>query len=108
MSDSDRGGWLPMSSAERDGRRILVTVRASEQGPAEVDTVRWQMPRGGAERGWVATDTGPDNPVTYEDDELVAWMPLPQPPAGRGAEATVGGWPDPARESDFEEAGSGI
>ncbi len=103
----DRNGWLPMASAARDGQRILVTIRAGEQGPAEVDTVRWTMPRGSHERCWVATDTGPDALVTYEDDDLVAWMPLPSPtPAGRSGES---GGVTPARESDFlEQAGSGI
>ena len=105
--EQDRNGWQPMATAQRDGQRILVTVRAGEQGPAEVDTVRWTMPRGAHERCWVATDTGPDALVTYEDDDLVAWMPLPAPtPAGR---AVASGDVTPARESDFlEQAGSGI
>ncbi|MCB8838513.1 hypothetical protein [Aurantimonas sp. VKM B-3413] len=109
MTNGQKPAWLPMVSAERDGRRILVTVRGGEQGPAEVDTVRWASPRGSSERCWIAADTGPDSLVTYEDDELVAWMPLPQPPSAHAAVEEAGEWPEPALESDFEEeAGSGI
>ncbi|MCE7030084.1 hypothetical protein [Jiella avicenniae] len=104
MADSARGGWLPMATARRDGERILVTVRGGEQGPAEVDTVRYQTVRGSAERGWVATDTGHDLLVTYDEDELVAWMPWPQPTAHSPALDL----PAPADMADFEDSGSGI
>ncbi len=105
--NQDRNGWLPMASAQRDGQRVLVTVRGGEQGAAEVDTVRWIMPRNGHEHCWVATDTGPDALVTYEDDDLLAWMPLPSPTAAGRAVAL--GEVMPAREIDFlEQAGSGI
>ena len=33
--------WWHMTNAPRDGSRILVTVRSSEQGPAEVDVAYW-------------------------------------------------------------------
>ena len=33
--------WRNMLSAPRDGSRILVTIRASEQGPGAVDLVYW-------------------------------------------------------------------
>ena len=104
MTDSAKMGWLPMASARRDGERILVTVRGGEQGPAEVDTVRFQAVRGSSERCWVATDMGPDGLVAYEEDELLAWMPWPQPTGQVGSAAL----PDPADEADFEDAGSGI
>ncbi|MBB4001719.1 MAG: hypothetical protein V7704_18325 [Aurantimonas endophytica] len=108
MVEHEPGPWQPMSSVQRDGARILVTVRAGEQGPAEVDTVRWTSVRGAPEKAWVATDTDADSPVAYQDDELLAWMPFPEPPAGRGT-AAAPLWPDPALESDFEEEqGSGI
>ncbi|MBO0663800.1 hypothetical protein LQ948_14270 [Jiella sp. MQZ9-1] len=104
MADSKENGWLPMGSAKRDGQRILVTVRGGEQGAAEVDTVRFQTVRGSSERCWVATDMGPDGLVAYDEDELVAWMPWPEP-----TERTAGAiFPAPANEVDFEEAGSGI
>lgn len=104
MTDSAKGGWLPMATARRDGERILVTVRGGEQGPAEVDTVRYQTTRGSAERSWVATDTGQEALVTYDEDELVAWMPWPQPTAHSPALDL----PAPADAADFEDAGSGI
>lgn len=104
MTDSAKGGWLPMASARRDGERILVTVRGGEQGPAEVDTVRYQTIRGSGERGWVATDMGPGSLVAYDEDELIAWMPWPQPTAHSAAFDL----PAPAKEADFEGEGSGI
>ena len=104
MTDSAKNGWLPMASAKRGGERILVTVRGGEQGPAEVDTVRFQAVRGSSERRWAATDMGPDGLVTYDEDELVAWMALPEPTLQSAATA----FPEPADEADFEDAGSGI
>lgn len=104
MTDSAKGGWLPMATARRDGERILVTVRGGEQGPAEVDTVRFQAIRGSTERGWVATDIGPEGLVAYDEDELLAWMPWPQPTA----HSTALDLPAPADEAEFEGGGSGI
>ena len=107
MAETVTQGWAAMKGADRSGERILVTVRGGEQGPPEVDTVRWATPRGAHEKCWIATDSGPEAPVPYEDDDLVAWMPLPTPTASRnlsGGEAI-----EPARESDFlEQGGSGI
>ena len=99
--------WRAMREAPRDGSRILATVRASEQGPAEVDVVRWAAPRGAFEPEWIATDSDPACLVTYGDDELVAWMPIPSPTLPSAAAETS--WPQPANERDFdEESGSGI
>ncbi len=109
MTPRETPQWQSMRSAQRDGNRILVTLRASEQGPAEVDTVRWTTPRNASEKCWIATDCDPQCPVTYQDDELLAWMPMPAPPAGKTTSDPVVDWPEPALESDFqEEAGSGI
>jgi holo-[acyl-carrier protein] synthase len=69
--------WRPMASAPRDGRRILVTVRETEQGPAEVDIVKWAATARGGEAGWLATDSDPEARVVYAEGELAAWMPLP-------------------------------
>lgn len=77
MSESDGGEWRSMRTAPRDGTRILVTVRASEQGAAEVDVVKWAKPGPGAEAGWIATDSDPEARVIYAEGELAAWMPLP-------------------------------
>ncbi|MEF2551243.1 hypothetical protein VQ042_07675 [Aurantimonas sp. A2-1-M11] len=107
MTDHNAADWQPMREALRDGSRILVTVRATEQGPAEVDVVRWAAPRGAFEPQWIATDSDPGCPVTYANDELLAWMPIPSPTAPSWAPAAP--WPQPADESNFEEeAGSGI
>ncbi|MER0239489.1 hypothetical protein [Fulvimarina sp. MAC8] len=107
MAADDKGGWSPMNGADRSGARILVTVRGGEQGSPEVDTVRWGMPRDGHDKCWIATDSAPEAQVTYEDDDLVAWMPLPLPTSDRGVSSS--GAVAPARESDFlEESGSGI
>ena len=69
--------WRPMRSAPKDGTRILVTVRASEQGEAEVDVVKWTRHEPSDEYGWLATDSDPAVRIVYGDGELAAWMPLP-------------------------------
>lgn len=79
MAETGVVGWQPMASAPRDGTRILVAVNASEQGPAEVDVVRWAKPERNAEECWVATDSDADSPVVYAPGELSSWMPLPTP-----------------------------
>ena len=56
MSHADLTDWASMASAPKDGTRVLALVRASEQGPAEVDVVKWAKPRGAAEAGWLATE----------------------------------------------------
>ncbi|MCB1496102.1 MAG: hypothetical protein KDJ86_09980 [Bauldia sp.] len=85
MSPSDIFEWQPMKTAPRDGSRILVTVRASEQGPAEVDVVKWTRLHGAVEPGWTATDSDAEAPVMYGQGELASWMPLPTALAGRAA-----------------------
>lgn len=77
MSETEQTEWRSMRTAPKDGTRILVTVRASEQGAAEVDVVRWAKPGPGAEAGWIATDSDPEARVIYAEGELAAWMPLP-------------------------------
>ena len=79
MQQRAAADWKTMRSAPRDGTRILVALRASEQGPAEVDVVRWAKLARSAEEGWVATDSDLDARVVYADAELSAWMPLPTP-----------------------------
>jgi hypothetical protein len=77
MSQPDFIEWRPMPTAPKDGARILVTVRASEQGPAEVDVVKWARQERSGEAGWIATDSDPAARIIYADAELSAWMPLP-------------------------------
>jgi hypothetical protein len=67
-----------MTTAPRDGSLVLVRIRASEQGAAEYDSVRWGTSARSDEASWVATDSDPDARITYADSELAGWM---QPPA---------------------------
>jgi hypothetical protein len=71
--------WKPIASAPREGTRILVAIRPSEQGPAEVDVVRWSRAGVPGEEVWIATDSDTVAPVAYADVELSGWMPLPSP-----------------------------
>ena len=57
MDESDR--WRHMASAPKDGSRILVTVRPSEQGPAEVDLAYWSNGDQFGAEGWRASDSSP-------------------------------------------------
>ncbi len=69
--------WAPMASAPRDGSLVLVRIRASEQGPSEVDAVRFARSARSGEEGWVANDSDPFARVVYAEAELASWMPLP-------------------------------
>lgn len=78
------GEWRPIATAPRDGTRILVVVRPSEQWEAEVELARWAKPRHAAEPCWMAADTGPNSSTIFGEGELSHWMPLPEPPAEDG------------------------
>ena len=76
--------WRPMQTAPKDGSRILVTVRSTEQGPAEVDVAYWAKADGFGMEGWRAADSSPGQIFAYAEPELMCWMALPQagiPPA---------------------------
>jgi hypothetical protein len=95
-----------MASAPRDGTRLLVAIRPTEQGPAEVDVVRWARPRPGVEEAWIAIDSDPGALVIYSEPELTWWMPLPDPlPRARGSGRPLPPSPPPEPE---EMGGSGI
>lgn len=79
MDRDTNAAWRPMATAPLDGTRILVALNASEQGPAEVDMVRWAKPERNAEECWVATDSDAGSPVVYSSSDLSSWMPLPSP-----------------------------
>jgi hypothetical protein len=91
-----------MRTAPKDGTRILVTVRESEQGAAEVDVVKWASPDKDSEYGWLATDSDPEAKIVYGEPELAAWMPLPSA-VSRGASR-----PAPAPYTGEEMDGSAI
>jgi hypothetical protein len=72
-----KNGWRRMAAAPKDGGRILVTIRSSEQGAAEVDVAYWaKADKFGAE-GWRASDSSPGRIVEYAEPELKCWMPMP-------------------------------
>lgn len=101
---NDTEGWLSMASAPRDGSRILVTVRAAEQGPADVDLAYWSREDRYGPEGWRASDSSPGCIIAYAEPELKCWMPLPSAnPSGRPAQL-----PQPYRGDAFEGDGSGI
>lgn len=105
MLSAEIGQWNPMASAPKDGTRIIVVLRASEQGPADVDVVRWDCPRRVAEPCWTSTDSSHDCAIVYEDWEVANWMPLPSsmPPVKTpGMAARLPEFPD------MEIGGSGI
>ena len=101
MAEAER--WRQIQSAPRDGSRILVTIRPSEQGPAEVDLAYWSKgDRYGAE-GWRSSDSSPGRIIEYSEPELKCWMPLPTANLGRSA------LPSPWEGRDARELdGSGI
>ncbi|MBS3649107.1 hypothetical protein KEU06_10860 [Pseudaminobacter sp. 19-2017] len=100
------GGWRHMGTAPKDGSRILVTVRSSEQGPAEVDLAYWARADQFGIEGWRAVDSHPGQVIAYAEPELKCWMPLPKADAGESAAAEM---PAPWQGIDAEELyGSGI
>jgi predicted peptidase len=93
-------GWRHMSSAPRDGSRILVTTRPAEQGDAEVDVAYWARADQYGIEGWRSADSHPGQIIAYADPELKCWMPMPQ--AGSAM-------PTPWEGEDSEQLdGSGI
>ena len=62
--------WRHMTSAPRDGSRILVTVRSSEQGAAEVDVAYWSHGDRFGTEGWRASDSSPGCIIEYAEPEL--------------------------------------
>ena len=105
MSEPDQ--WRHMSSAPRDGSRILVTVRPSEQGPADVDVAYWAGSDRLGTEGWRAGDSYPGRIIAYAEPELKCWMPLPQAGLGNKDGSVV--MPTAWEGDDSEELfGSGI
>ena len=108
MNDDAMKGWGLMASAPKDGTRILVVTRAGEQGPADVDVVRWTTPgKATAEPCWVSTESSHDCAIFYDDWEVSFWMPLPEsipPVRGRGLTPPR----PPAPPHAGEGGGSGI
>jgi len=98
--------WVSMATAPRDGTLVLVKLRASEQGPSEMDAVRWVTSARSGEAGWVANDSDPFARVAYAEGELAGWSPLPtQVPKLRSERAPVAKATGPAED---ETDGGGI
>ena len=100
--------WASMSTAPRDGSLVLVRLRASEQGPAEVDAVRWAVSARSGEEGWVANDSDPFARVAYGEGELAGWSPLPTQLPRLRSERLAAGNPPPASDTSDEVDGGGI
>lgn len=96
----DSAGWRHMKNAPKDGSRILVTLRSSEQGGAEVDVAYWARADQFGIEGWRSADSHPGQIFSYADPELKCWMPLPQ--------ANTAEMPAPWDGTDEELYGSGI
>ena len=47
MSETSTDQWRRIASAPKDGSRILAVIRGTEQGPADVDVVRWTLHKRG-------------------------------------------------------------
>lgn len=94
--------WRHMSTAPKDGTRIIVTVRPVEQGAADVDVAYWSPADGLGLEGWRAADSVPGAVVGYADPELKCWMPLPTAATGQPD------LPGPYEGEDLELDGSGI
>ncbi|MBB4242728.1 hypothetical protein GGD54_003477 [Rhizobium tropici] len=101
MHEPDR--WRQMASAPKDGSRILVTIRPSEQGPAEVDLAYWSSGDRFGSEGWRASDSAPGCIIEYAEPELKCWMPLPSANLNRTS------MPSPWEGDDAEQLdGAGI
>lgn len=100
MAEQDR--WRNMRTAPRDGSRILVTIRPSEQGPGAVDLAYWSKGDRFGEGGWRSSDSAPGLIIEYTEPELKCWMPMPSAELDR---MTVPAWQG---RSEEELDGSGI
>ena len=69
--------WRPMRTAPKDGSRILVTIRPSEQGAGAVDLVFWASADAHGGDAWRSSDSAPGRVIEYAEPELKCWMPLP-------------------------------
>ena len=95
--------WRHMRTAPRDGSRILITIRQTEQGPGAVDLAYWSNGDQFGGEGWRSSDSMPGRIIEYAEPELKCWMPLP---SANLAHMTL---PSPWQGEDAQELdGSGI
>ena len=105
MSALDFGTWRKMAEAPRDGSRVIVALRGTEQGPPEVDVARWGKPARADYHCWISTDSDRDCTIAYDDNELQCWMSLPSSIEGRDFLHAAA---FPEVPPDMESGGSGI
>ena len=103
MDDTYR--WQNMASAPRDGSLILVTMRPSEQRPAEVDVSYWARADAFGIKSWCIEDSYPSCIIGYADPELKFWMPLPTANLSKNSPEIPTPW---ERKDDEQLGGSGI
>ncbi len=72
MSEEFR--WRSMVTAPKDGTNVLVTIAASEQGPALVDVAYWGPADDHDPEGWRSAEPGVA--VAYADPEVLCWLPV--------------------------------
>ncbi|RYE43728.1 MAG: hypothetical protein EOP21_07515 [Hyphomicrobiales bacterium] len=101
MDKPDR--WRHMRSAPRDGTRILVTIRPSEQGPGTVDLAYWSNGDQFGADAWRSSDSAPGRIIEYAETELKCWMPMPSADPDRMSLPSA--WQG---EDEHELDGSGI
>lgn len=106
MGGIDFGTWRKMAEAPRDGTRLIVALRGTEQGPPEVDVARWARPPRADYHCWISTDSDRDCTIAYDDNELQCWMPLPS--SLDGGRDSVRAATLPEVPADMESGGSGI
>jgi hypothetical protein len=71
MTERTAYEWQPIETAPKDGTRILVCKKRSGH-PADIGQVRILK--------WRTDHWYGDIPATYfQDQDLIAWMPLPEP-----------------------------
>ena len=73
----EENNWRHMQSAPKDGSRVLVTIRSSEQGPAAVDLAYWSKGDQYGGEAWRSSDSTPGRIIEYAEPELKCWMPMP-------------------------------
>jgi hypothetical protein len=106
MNALEFGTWRRMAEAPRDGARVIVALRSTEQGPAEVDVARWAKPPRADYHCWIASDSDKDCTIAYDENELLCWMPLPS--SSEGLRFSISAAALPEIPPDMEMGGSGI
>jgi hypothetical protein len=104
MDSTDSQQWRPMATAPKDGTRIIVVIRATEQGPSDVDVVRWAKPPNLGDYCWTSTDSDHSCTIIYDNWEVANWMPMPSGMPPYKTPQLASKLPPPPEEKD----GSGI